>query len=519
MLPISIIPDLTLDKRTADRPYFRTGTPYRFYAGTPIRSPQGIDIGVVCFVDGELRDTVPPRHKQFLRHLSILSMNHLQSRASAESFRRNERMVRGLGSMVEGTGSLSKWRGAQSVTSFVDVCGQEGALNAKQQHIQKYGRPEVSYKGPPWNVESDDSGHEFEKPSPKPSLQSTPVSDDFDQQRSTQPQSYTTYPENQGDEDMIVLKQLFSRAANIIRESIEVEGALFLDASIGSYGGLVRRAPKDIDQDQHISSSSSGNESTEAADEDTSDHKTFCGVMGFSNSDSSSINGDSPASQHMNIPEAFLARILRRYPEGQIFNFSADGSIRWGTSDTDSTSSGEEAKSADEILASSVTPTALTSPTSVRSGTSRFDATFYRHPRPKRGDASILQKMFPQARSVAIFPLWDSHKEKWHAGGLVWTMTASRIFTVTGELSYLRAFGSAVMAEVARIDVLRADKAKEDVLGSLSHEIRSPLHGIILGLELMHDTTLDPFQEDVLHTVETCGRTLLDTMDHVRRPS
>lgn len=77
------------------------------------------------------------------------------------------------------------------------------------------------------------------------------------------------------------------------------------------------------------------------------------------------------------------------------------------------------------------------------------------------------------------------------------------------ELSYLKAFGSAAMAEVARVEVLRESKAKEDVLGSLSHEIRSPLHGVILGVELLNDSVMTAFQNEVLHTVETCGRTLL----------
>jgi signal transduction histidine kinase len=41
------------------------------------------------------------------------------------------------------------------------------------------------------------------------------------------------------------------------------------------------------------------------------------------------------------------------------------------------------------------------------------------------------------------------------------------------------------------------------------------LHGIILGGELLHDTALDAFQGDLLHSMETCSRTLLDTVDHL----
>lgn len=130
--------------------------------------------------------------------------------------------------------------------------------------------------------------------------------------------------------------------------------------------------------------------------------------------------------------------------------------------------------------------------------------------RPRKSDGAYLRRMFPGARSVAIVPTWDSHKSRWFAGGFVWTKSA-RVFT-SGDLSYLKAFGSAVMAEVARMEVLRESKAKEDVLGSLSHEIRSPLHGIILGVELLHDSVITGLQLDILHTIETCGRTLLVRM-------
>lgn len=432
-------------------------------------------------------------------------MAHLQSRATAESYRRNERMVRGLGSLVEGTGSMSRWRGAPNPTSFADVEGKEGALNAQQQHIQRHGRPEITYKGPPRITDStefvpgvDSASASTSTPTPTLGPASTSGIPQADDDLNRGKNSFTTYPENQADEDMIVLKMLFSRAANIIRESIEVEGVLFLDAAIGSYGGLVQQASKE-GEEQQLESSSSGGES--AGTDESKDGTAACGVMGFSNSGTSSINGDSPTVEHTTVPETFLARLLRRYPEGQVFNFGEDGQIRWAIS--------SESDSADSEGADSTE-----SPTDTKSEP-KPDAAFYRHPRSRKGDGAVLQRLFPKSRSVAVFPLWDSHKEKWHAAGLVWTMASARMFTVTGELSYLRAFGSSVMAEVARIDVLRADKAKEDVLGSLSHEIRSPLHGIILGLELMHDTALDVFQQDVLHTVETCGRTLLDTMDHL----
>jgi len=61
----------------------------------------------------------------------------------------------------------------------------------------------------------------------------------------------------------------------------------------------------------------------------------------------------------------------------------------------------------------------------------------------------------------------------------------------------------------------RADTAKSKFISSVSHELRSPLHGILGSVECLQDTELDTFQENLVHTVETCGKTLLDTIDHL----
>lgn len=74
--------------------------------------------------------------------------------------------------------------------------------------------------------------------------------------------------------------------------------------------------------------------------------------------------------------------------------------------------------------------------------------------------AKALSAIFPGARSVAVVPLWDSVKDRWFSGGVLWTNSPTRIFTVEGELSYLRAFGTTLMGEVARLNAQASDKSK-----------------------------------------------------------
>ncbi len=122
---------------------------------------------------------------------------------------------------------------------------------------------------------------------------------------------------------------------------------------------------------------------------------------------------------------------------------------------------------------------------------------------------------FAGARSVAFMPIWDAKRERWFAAGFLYTFTPLRSFTVEGELSLLKAFVSSISAQVYAQEALESDRAKSDALGSLSHELRSPLHGIILSTELLNDTKLSVFQGNAAHTIEICCRTLLDTIDHL----
>ena len=52
-------------------------------------------------------------------------------------------------------------------------------------------------------------------------------------------------------------------------------------------------------------------------------------------------------------------------------------------------------------------------------------------------------------------------------------------------------------------------------MSSLSHELRSPLHGILGSVQLMRSTSLDNFQSSMLNSIAVCGRTLLETVQHL----
>ncbi|KAI9000649.1 hypothetical protein BD414DRAFT_472325 [Trametes punicea] len=83
------------------------------------------------------------------------------------------------------------------------------------------------------------------------------------------------------------------------------------------------------------------------------------------------------------------------------------------------------------------------------------------------------------------------------------------------ELSYLRAIGVIILSAVLKRRMILADKAKSLFISNISHELRTPLHGILASAELLSETSLNHSQASFLQTVQACGTSLVETVNHV----
>ncbi|KAF4218964.1 hypothetical protein CNMCM6805_004312 [Aspergillus fumigatiaffinis] len=133
-----------------------------------------------------------------------------------------------------------------------------------------------------------------------------------------------------------------------------------------------------------------------------------------------------------------------------------------------------------------------------------------------RHHAIILRLVqdLPEARSLLFLPMWNWNTSRWLAGALLWTCDSQRRFEQT-DLFYVKAYGDAIVSEAAQMDWQATEKSKSDLLSSVSHELRSPLHGMLASVELLHTTDLQPAQQDMLTMIETCGLTLMDTLNYL----
>ncbi|KAK2054652.1 hsp90-like protein [Colletotrichum caudatum] len=519
-LPVTVIPDLSKDPRTAERHLCLNSPANRFYAGVPLRSHKGINIGVFAVLGDTAREGLDDVSTRLMQDISLVIVDYLDAKRNKDDHRRADRMVRGVGSFIEGKSTMSGWRLGNNPSSFYDRPFLEGGLNKNQQHIQQ----EEALVATEASLQKQEAAsNDWKEPSPRSreSLRSTGTHRRTSDQALVPSVSGKSFRSGRTGPDGTVpadpeshdaqLRYIFSKASNVVREAIEVENVLFLDATIGSFGGLTGSSSVHVTSTgaKLPSSSSSSDERSSSATASSGNsfvslEEATCRVLGFSSSATSSIDGDLPSQSQASISEKFLAKLLRRYPQGKIFNFDENGSPQ------SSDFSGDDYSL---FVQSSVDE--LTEPPPVPIQNERKGRRRTKNPYSRRKEGKLLGGIFSGARSIALVPLWNTQKQRWHAGGFVCTKTPTRVLTIEGELSYLRAFAAAIMSEVHRLDSVLVDKAKTDLLSSLSHELRSPLHGIILGSELLHDTPLDAFQGETLVSIENCGRTLLETIDHL----
>lgn len=90
-LSISVVPDLACDARFSERSYIMNPPYNRFYAGIPIQTSKGINIGVFCVFDSKPREGLDIGQLQFLHDISRTVMDHWESKASAINFRKSDR--------------------------------------------------------------------------------------------------------------------------------------------------------------------------------------------------------------------------------------------------------------------------------------------------------------------------------------------------------------------------------------------------------------------------------------------
>jgi signal transduction histidine kinase/DNA-binding response OmpR family regulator/GAF domain-containing protein len=517
-----VVLDVTRDKRLETSKLQAELSEMRFVMAVPIISPRGFKIGALSVMDSTARSSGPDQHsRQFMKDMAATVMEYLALKEATVQSRRAERMIVGLGSFVEGRSTLrDSWPEAHAQSLDEEKSGQstEGRLNYEQQDLQEQDLQQLAEEPKPkplairepstranhsrTNSHHSDSSNLKTQDGQADNHQKPGI--EFSQDNNTA-RAFLTGSGLKEDALPSSIRNVFSRAANLLRESVEAEGVIFLDANSQRFGNLVDETKRRVSGSGHDDAKSSGDDSIGSdqsprqsnsytnQDSDT-DGPRVSECLGFSSSTVSSINDEAKAGQAVVVPEPLFTSLIRRYPRGKIFSFNAKGSV---SEDSDSRSQ-KDSGSDHNSVGHAEKPRS--------SSKRRRRPAFQRH-------ADDLIKIFAGARNILVLPIWDSDRSRWFAGVLIWTNNPHRVFTLENELVYTSAFTNSVMAEIRRIDVEVAERAKTNLVSSITHELRNPLHGILGTADILSDTAMNALQHGMVHTVESCGRTLLDTIN------
>jgi hypothetical protein len=451
-----------------------------------LTTKRDVNIGSLFIIDDQPRARLSADQEEFLGTIARTIMKHMEINSEAEERKRAMRMSRGLNAFVEG----------KSRFDIEDYTFDTSLLNSRHGLKKRESRPRV--------MRSSDSQEPQVAPDHVPpktefSSNTTPSDDHDDSQDENESRAA------RGNADL-GQRSTFVRAANLLRESLDLRGkggVVFLDTAIGFHGREDRSSDSSTafnenqtKNDIEKNDPSISNEATKAVYR----HSSFGGtlvdrmyqkpadVISFSTSEGamSPVTKMTGIKSFSPLNEDLLQSFLQRYPRGKLWSFDVDGNL--SSSEDDSASPRDPRK-----------------PPGSRTTYSKR----------KRLEADLLRKHFPNVRQLLFAPLWDASSARWFSGCFVWGTSPRQVFSEESELNFLNAFGNSIMAEVSRLSSISADRQKGDFIGSISHELRSPLHGILASAEFLGETDVDNFQNSLISTVHSCSRTLLDTINHI----
>lgn len=512
---VFVVDDLTKHPTLHAMPYV-TGYPHgRSYIGVPITTPDGINIGSYCVLDDKPRQGVSQTDLVFMRDMSQTIMSHLDTvRALSERTQRN-RLVSGLGSFVRNAAdSKPGRRNADSLllkveddpidsvvhqslpNALIDSTTNSASQTAKPGYFDQEA---VAHQ----NHESSAS-HPFAT-SPIEGLM-TPTADIGRNSRHVDPNrgihgstpkstgnsisSGPTLPPPARSRSIDILRTTYQRAAEALCQSLNVDGVVFLDASVSVFGGLadgldITGASSTCESD---GSASSAYNSDAPSQEFSLQSTNVCPVLGVAQTLSPEESARQPAADK--VTESLLRKFLRRYPIGKIWLYDEDGSTY------------SESENSTGDIHSSNHPKSR-------------DHKRNRPLRSRKEDSETMQKLFPGARCIAIHGIYDHVRKRWIAGSLFWSYNPFRVLTSDVDMQFVQTFCDIIVAETRRLESVTSDKSKSDFVSSISHELRSPLHGILGSAEMLTDLTLGATASTLVQQISACGSTLLEIVDHL----
>lgn len=539
---IIFIEDITKDEKYSK--YYNEEFKIRSFLLVPLKSVMhGMVIGTYCLTDENPHESINEDDCQFLYDLATTVSDHLEAERVKRVQHRAERMIKALGLFIEGKSSLRDWwletghrtqrshrKRATKQRPLELLADLEFGIQERVDYYTEHGLHELQVNKQPMplndassnssiysskkrsisesqalqdntglsipslRVAAPDTQTKSTSPNPRKSMVRNPSiitsdtnltepSPDMEKQSFISFEGTPGITSKESSQALLTsnIKKVFARASNLIRESISVEGVVYFDATNRSNNKISEiNEPIEIvaNDSSRLSSIASpeGYISPNSSETEAGTALQSCNVLGYSTKTSSSLYGSRELENLQKFPESIMRKLLEDYPHGSVFNFDEDGSPSFESHDLISDS--------------------------------------YRESDRKKQSNAIIAAL-PGVRSVFWFPLWDPNHDRWYSGSFVWSTSPTRVLCPVEDLTCLATFGNSIMTEVSRLSAQVLSKMKTNFISSISHELRSPLHGVLASVEFLRETDMSELQIEMVNNIHASGKILLDTINHV----
>ncbi|KAF7375159.1 Histidine kinase [Mycena sanguinolenta] len=418
-----IVLDTRADWRFAKNPLV-LGPPYiRFYAGAPLRTQDGFNIGCLALVDDTPREEFTPRQRHTLKEFAAIAMRELELWRDKIQLRIRDRIQNSMEQFSRECLEIDSevqpsHRGSESGGS---KSGSESPLPAKGNESPPRKAAQSPRKGDGSDGARDAKANADNALSPPPHPHPHPNHDASGPVHASKNDPHA--PAHPAPPDLMgpssSMDTVYDRAAKLVQRTLDVEGVVVMDVS-------------------------------------------HCEVV-----ESMSVEGTVSVVLHHGDPAVpATTRTLSPDEHARLFEF------------------------------------------------------FARYPEGKISEGIVpptLRVFLPVARIqyALVVPIYNIDRRPF-ALLCAWNASEQSTRFLEGhELSYLRAIGVIILSAVLKRRMILADKAKSLFISNISHELRTPLHGILAAAELLDDSPLNHSQRSFLETVQACGTSLVETVNHV----
>ena len=125
--PALVIDDIVNDVRYKAKAYAGSGV--RFYAGVPLVTKLGHTIGVYTVSDDKARPGINAEELRIMIDMASIVMNHLETIKNDRARARGERLIRGIGTFIEGTTTEAAPESPEAWTGIKDVSPLSKAMS------------------------------------------------------------------------------------------------------------------------------------------------------------------------------------------------------------------------------------------------------------------------------------------------------------------------------------------------------------------------------------------------------